>query len=374
MRPTAVEMRRMATIDRRLAWLGFIPFVTLLVACGDTAEAGEGDDEGQRFTRVVNVEVLPLVQESFREVIRVTGTVQADQDVIVAAEEAGVVRELLVARGAPVERGQPLIRIDDTLLQIQLQEAEAAAVLARQSWDRRRRLYEDDGAGTEFSYLESRFQLEQTEAALATLMERVERTVVGAPFAGVVDERLVEVGAMVAVGSPVARIVRLDPVKVVGGVPERFAASVRVGSPARITFDVLPGEAFESQVTFVGATVNAQNRTFEVETLLGNTSRIIKPEMVANLELTRGEMDSVIAVPQEALVRVEDGFVAFVVVSDDGQEVVQTRRLTLGPSQRNRVVVESGLAAGDRLVVVGQQQVAHGDRVRVVNVMNGGEQ
>ncbi|MEX2528490.1 MAG: efflux RND transporter periplasmic adaptor subunit [Gemmatimonadota bacterium] len=364
----------MATIDRRFSWLGFLPLIMFLAACGDSAEAGEGDEEAQGFTRVINVEVLPLQEETFREVIRVTGTVQAHQDVVVAAEEAGVVRELLVARGASVQRGQPLLRIDDTLLRIQLREAEAAAVLARQSWDRRRRLYEEDGAGTELSYLESRFQLEQTEATLASLTERAERTVVRAPFAGVVDERLVEVGSMVSVGSPVARIVQLDPVKVVGGVAERFAASVTVGSPARITFDVLPGEEFESQVTFVGSTVNAQNRTFEVETRLGNTSRIIKPEMVANLELTRGERDSVIAVPQEALVRVEDGFVAFVVVSENGQEVAQSRRLTLGPSQRNRVVVESGLAAGDRLVVVGQQQVAHGDQVRIVGGTNGGGQ
>lgn len=365
----------MTTIDRRFILTGLVPFVLLLAACGDSAEAGEGEqDEGQGFTRVINVEVLPLVEESFREVIRVTGTVQANQDVVVAAEEAGVVQELLVPRGASVQSGQPLIRIDDTLLRIQLQEAEAAAVLARQSWDRRRRLYEEDGAGTEFAYLESRFQLEQREATLAALTERVERTVVRAPFAGVVDARLVEVGAMVSPGSPVARIVQLDPVKVVGGVPERFAAAVAVGSPARITFDVLQGEVFDSEVSFVGSTVNAQNRTFEVETRLGNTSRIIKPEMVANLELTRGEMDSVVVVPQEALVRVEDGFVAYVVVQEDGQDVVQTRGLTLGGSQQNRVVVESGLAAGDRLVVVGQQQVADGDRVRVVNVVNGGAQ
>ena len=66
------------------------------------------------------------------------------------------------------------------------------------------------------------------------------------------------------------------------------------------------------------------------------------------------------------MVRVEAGYSAFVVVVQGGVEVVESRSVTLGPSQGNEVVIETGLRAGDRLVVVGQKLVAAGDRVQVV--------
>jgi multidrug efflux pump subunit AcrA (membrane-fusion protein) len=86
--------------------------------------------------------------------------------------------------------------------------------------------------------------------------------------------------------------------------------------------------------------------------------------MVASMELVRRTVPDAIVVPQEALVRVEDGFVAFT-LSEDGT-TAEARSVRLGSSQRNQVVVESGLSPGDRLVVVGQNDVAAGDRVNVV--------
>lgn len=341
-------------------------------ACGDDARAGDAaglDSQatGQAsFQRVINVEVQRVEPQPFQEIIRITGTVQANQDVILSAEESGVVRELLVPRGASVRQGDPLVRIDDAILQPQVREAEARAALAQESWERRRRLFEDDRIGSELAYLEARYQAEQAEAQLATLRERLARTVIRAPIRGVVDERMVEVGTMVSAGTPVVRMVQVDPVKVQGGVPERFAGDVRPGASARVTFDVLREEVFQADVRFVGSTVNPRNRTFEVELALPNPGRVIKPEMVANLELSRRDLTDALVIPQNALVRVEEGFVVFVAVDEDGQGVAQVRPVRLGPAQRNLVVVEEGLDPGDRLIVVGQNQVANGDRIQVV--------
>jgi membrane fusion protein, multidrug efflux system len=346
-------------------------------ACGDDARAGDaGGTEPQgsgqaSFQRIINVEVQRVEPEPFQEIIRITGTVQANQDVTLSAEESGVVRELLVPRGASVGQGDPLVRIDDGILQPQVREAEARAALARESWERRRRLFEEDGVGSELAYLEARYQAEQSEAQLATLRERLARTIIRAPIRGVVDERMVEVGTMVSAGTPVLRMVQIDPVKVQGGVPERFAGDVRAGASARVTFDVLRGEVFQADVRFVGSTVNPRNRTFEVELALPNPGRVIKPEMVANLELSRRDLTDALVIPQNALVRVEEGFVVFVAVEENGQALAQVRPVRLGPSQRNLVVVEEGLAPGDRLIVVGQNQVANGDRIQVVGERGG---
>ncbi|TVR56754.1 MAG: efflux RND transporter periplasmic adaptor subunit [Gemmatimonadales bacterium] len=371
--PSSHGNRKMKRTRRLSSTTFLVLFVAMAVgACGDDARAGdaagtESQATGQAsFQRVINVEVQRVEPQPFQEIIRVTGTVQANQDVTLSAEESGVVRELLVPRGASVGQGDPLVRIDDAILQPQVREAEARAALAQESWERRRRLFEDDRVGSELAYLEARYQAEQAEAQLATLRERLGRTIIRAPIRGVVDERMVEVGTMVSAGTPVVRMVQIDPVKVQGGVPERFAGDVRPGASARVTFDVLRGEVFQADVRFVGSTVNPRNRTFEVELALPNPGRIIKPEMVANLELSRRDLTDALVIPQNALVRVEEGFVVFVAVDEDGQGVAQVRPVRLGPAQRNLVVVEEGLDPGDRLIVVGQNQVANGDRIQVV--------
>ncbi len=334
--------------------------------CGSSSADGEEAVKDEAFARVINVEVQPVTPRKFVEEIRLTGSVTASHDVEVAAEESGVIREVLVDKGSHVRTGQALIKIDDQVLRAQVAQARAQADLAKQTWDRRKRLWEEDSVGSEMAYLQAKFAAQQTQANLEGLEARLERTTVRAPFDGVLDERRVEVGSMVSPGQVVGRVVALDPVKVQAGVPERYAAFVHTGAQAEITFDVLADRVFHAPVHYVGSTVNPQNRTFAVEAELRNPDELVKPEMVANLSLAQRVLDSAIVVPQDALVRVEGGYVAFVAGRDPRGRIAQVRKLTLGPSQRNLVVVTSGIQAGDSVIVVGQKSVADGDRINVV--------
>lgn len=343
-----------------------------LTGCGGgdaNAEASGG--EGASTGRIINVETVHVTPRRFLEVIRLTGTVVANRDVRVSAEESGVVRELFVEKGSTVRAGQPIARIDDRILRSQMEQAEAQASLARETWERRKRLYEEDGIGSELAYLEAKYAAEQARANLETLRSRLERTVVRAPIGGILDERSVEVGTMVSPGTQIARIIDLNPVKVTAGVPERYATDIDAGARTTVRFDVLAGQTFDGSISYVGAAVNPRNRTFPVELTLPNPGRSIKPEMVAEVELARRTLDEAIVVPQEALVRVEDGFVVFVVGNEGGEAVAERRVVGLGPSQGNEVVVTTGLESGDELIVLGQKQVATGDRVRVVGAEAG---
>lgn len=359
------------TIDRRRTAGAAVLALLALTAtgCGGDASAEGEDGEaagGGGFSRIINVEVTEVEPERFVEAIRLTGTVEANRDVVVSAEESGVVREVLAEKGSRVAAGQPLLKIDDAILRSQVAQAQAQASLAEETWQRRKRLWEEDAVGSELAYLEAKYAAEQAAANLTTLRERLERTTVRAAIEGVLEDRSVEVGTMVSPGAPVARIVDLNPVKIAAGVPERYAADIVRGSEAFVTFDVLEGERYEGTISFVGSTVDPDSRTFPVEFTLPNPDRAIKPEMVAEMELTRRILDDVLVVPQDALVRVEDGYVVFVIEEGPEGPVARSHTVVLGPSARNEVVIEEGIAAGDRLVVVGQQQVAAGDRVRIV--------
>lgn len=336
---------------------------TGLAGCAGSA-GGPPDDSA--FERVVNVETVRVEPRNVDLTIRLVGAVEAMQDVTVSAEETGVIRRVLRDRGARVRAGEPILRMDDVVLRAQLRSAAADAQLAQEMWERRKRLYEEDGIGSEASYLEAGAAAERAQGALEALQARVERTTVTAPIDGVLEERMVEVGTMVGPGTPVARIVRVDSVKVTAGVPERFALDVRPGAAAAVSFDVLDGDTVRTVVRHAGAAVDPDSRTFPVELALPNPGRRMKPEMLASVTLVHEHLEGAVVAPQEALVSMDFGYVAFVIDGAGEQARARASRVEVAHSQGNEVVVGQGLNPGDLLVVVGQQELTAGDRVRVV--------
>ena len=338
----------------------------MLSACGQ-ADGTQVQDTSQETARTVNVEVAEIEARPFTHFVRVVGTVEAERDVTVAAEEGGVVESLLAEKGEVVRIREALVKIDDDVLQAQLDQAEAQAQLAEETWQRRKQLWEQDSVGTEIQYLQSKYNAETAAANARVLRERVARTSVRAPVAGVLDDRMVEVGTMVAPGAPVARILDVDTVKIVAGVPERYAPDIEGGAGVLVNVDALAGRQYSGRVDFVGSAVDRDNRTFEVEVVVPNPGLGIKPGMVANVQIARRTIEGALAVPRHAVLRREDGYVVYVVEeSAEGVRAV-ARPVTLGVSRGDYVVVTDGLEPGDRVVTVGQQQIADGDLVRVTN-------
>ena len=318
------------------------------------------------YRRTVNVEVIEVQPSDFASSVRLVGAVDALHDVTLSAEESGVVERFLVERGQRVSRGQAIAKIDDRVLRAQVAEAEASARAARDNYDRRQRLFRDEGIGTEAEFVAAEAQADAAEARAAALRARLERTTVRAPVAGVFDARYVDAGEMVGSGDEIGRLIDASRVKVIGGVPERYAADVKAGGRAEIRLDLYPGRVFEGEIAFVATAVEPKSRTFEIEILLDNPGELIKPQMVAAVELPTRALERVLVVPQDALLRVEDGYQLLVVTEVDGELEAEAREARLGPSAANSVVIESGLAAGDRVIVRGQQQVDAGDRVRLI--------
>jgi membrane fusion protein (multidrug efflux system) len=349
-----------------------VEFSLLVVAVSGAAScrAADGETDGSQAVaepvRVVNVEVMTAEPSSFTEYVRVTGEVEALNDVVLSAEEGGVIREFYAEKGAMVEEGQPVAKIDDAVLAAQVREARAAAELAREQYERQRAVWEESRVGSEIALLQARSQAEAAAARLAALEARLEKTVIRSPVKGVLDERYLEVGEMAAPGAPVVRVVAAHKLKVSAGVPERFAPDLRRGAEVRVTFDVLPGREFAAKVSFVGASVDSRSRTFPVEVMLDNPGGVIKPRMVANLQIVRRRLEGVLVVPQSAVTRSEDGYQLFVAEERDGVLYAIARRVTLGPSHEDLVVISDGLAPGERVITVGARLVDQGSRIRIL--------
>jgi membrane fusion protein (multidrug efflux system) len=337
------------------------------------ASGTEGEEaEAEAYVKVVNVETWTVQRELFTAYVRLTGAVEAHDDVVVSSEESGVVERFFVDKGERVRAGQPIAQIDDDVLRAQVDEAVAVARLARERYGRQRQLWEDDRIGSEIAYLQTKYDAESADARLSLLQVRLDRLTITSPISGVLDDRYVEAGEIVVPATPVARVLSVTRLKIVGGVPERFAALVRSGGEARITFDILPGRVFDGRIGFVGSAVDERNRTFPIEIVMDNPDGKVKPQMIANVRVAVERLEDVVVVPQDVVLRTESGYQVFVASDSGGMALAAARGVELGASFENRVVVARGLEVGDRLIVKGHQLVDPGERVRVVGEEGGG--
>lgn len=351
---------------KRIAAVVVVAGTVVASGCG-RANGAEAQPSGEETVRTINVEVAQVEPRDFTHFIRVVGTVEAERDVIVSAEEGGVVEALGAAKGDRVRRGDVLVRLNAGVLEAQLEQAASQAALAEETWERHRRLWEQDSVGTEMAYLQAQYNARTARAQARVLNERLARTVVRAPVGGILDSRMVEVGTMVSPGSPVARILDLDTVRIVGGVPERFATAVEQGSEVTVTVDALGGREYRGRVDFLGSAVESGTRTFEVEVEVPNPGLGIKPGMVADIQIARRTLEEAVVVPRAAVMRRESGYVLYVArESEDGYRA-EARVVDPGASRGDLVVIDRGLEPGERVVVVGQQQVADGDALRITS-------
>ncbi len=362
-------------MKRRRCWSGLITLSTAVFLVGCASAAGDSDDGAQdavvadetAVARVINVETISVEPTEFTEFIRITGEAEAFHDIVLSAEEGGVIAEFLLEKGSRVRAGQVIARIDSRSLIAQVDEATASAALAREQFERQRRLWEDEGMGTEIAFLQSKYQADIAHARLQNLQIRLTKTEITSPVDGVFDYRFVEAGEIALPGTQVARIVSIDRIKIMGGVPERYAAVVGRGDRANIRFDIFPDRDFSGIIQFVGSTVDEQNRTFPIEITIRNPSGLVKPQMVANVQLVREDLTNVVVASQDVIRRSEDGYHVFVVEEVDGETFAAAKPVRLGASAGNQVVIESGLDVGDRLITLGSQLVDDGSRVRVVS-------
>lgn len=352
-------------MTKRIAAVGVLAGTVLVAGCGRTEGAEAQRPGAGESVRTVTVEVMAVEPSSFTHFIRVVGTVEAERDVMVAAEEGGVVEALVAEKGEAVRPGQTLLRLNDDVLGAQLEQAASQAALAEETWQRQKGLWEEDSVGTEMAYLQAKYNARTAKAQARVLDERMKRTVVRAPVEGLLDDRLVEVGTMVGPGTLVARILDVDTVKVVGGVPERYAAEIERGAEVSVSVDALGGRSYTGSIDFVGSAVDGGSRTFQVEVVVPNPGLGIKPGMVADVRIARRTIEDAMAVPRHAVLRRETGYVVFVARPVDGGWRAEVRPVVPGASRGELVVIEEGLEPGDRVITVGQQRVAEGDALAI---------
>jgi RND family efflux transporter MFP subunit len=211
-------------------------------------------------------------------------------------------------------------------------------------------------------YLTAKWQYEAAVRGADILKTRLKTGFVRSPISGVVDDKFMNKGEMSAPGSPIFSVIDISTVKVSAGVPEMYITKVKQGQSVKITVDVLPGVDFEGKISYIAPALAGTSRTFEIEILINNRDKVLKPGMNANVQISEFTKENAIVVSQDLIV--DYGDVQYVFILDG--DIARKRELKLGGRNGNQVLIDSGLNAGDKLITDGFQALKDGDKVQVV--------
>lgn len=330
-------------------------------ACGG-AEPKAGPGAGD--PPPLPVEVAEAVVDTVVDAIVSSGEIEALQAIEVQPEVEGRIVAILVREGTEVARGTPLFKVDDAELQAQVAQLEAERDLAVQALQRTRELIAQN-ASSAADLERAEATARSTEAQLQLAQVRLDRTVVRAPFAGVVGQRLVSLGDYVTRATPLATLQTVDPQRAVFQVPERYAERLAVGQ--RVTFSVasVPAKTFTGTVDFVDPRVQLPGRTIMVKAQVPNPGRELKAGMFIEVRLAAEVRPDAVLVPEDAVLPLEASDFVWVVTPEN---TATRRAVQLGIRIPGFVEVREGVGSGERVVVGGLERLSEGRPVAPIPV------
>ncbi|MBX2826977.1 MAG: efflux RND transporter periplasmic adaptor subunit [Flavobacteriaceae bacterium] len=307
----------------------------------------------------------------FKHYIEIQGNVETKQNVIVYPEYQGTLTRVFVKEGDRVRKGQTLARIDDGGLSSQVAQLDAQAQLAKTTYERQKRLWEQK-IGSEIQYLQAKTSYESSQNAVDQLRSQLAKTAVKAPFSGVIDDVITDQGTVVAPGQGIFRIVNLGDMYVKASVPERYLSTVSKGKDVSIEIPMI-GETIDSKVRQTGNYINPNNRSFTIEVDVPNKNGTVKPNLTARVRINDYTNEKALLVPLNVISENADGeqyvYTAAQDTTNTSKNAIAKRRyITTGKTQGDKIEVLKGLAAGDAIIVEGARSVKDGQEVKILKL------
>ena len=288
-----------------------------------------------------------------------SGTFEPNLETKLSAELQGKINAVFVDVGDFVQKGQPLIQLDNSLLKLQLEGIEVQIEGLELDAKRYTILTKADAI--------QGVQLEKTLLALkaakiqkATLAEQIQKTTIKAPFSGVVTAKLTEQGAFAAPGIPLLQITDIAVLKFTINIPETDLALFQIGKSYTITPDVMKNEFINGKMYIVGSKANAGN-SYAIQFKINNTDLSLKAGMFGKVIVKNNRSAKGIFIPSSAIIGSATNPQVYVV--KNGKAIKQD--VLIQSTLQNQVLLASGIVAGDVIVVNGFINLYDGANVTI---------
>ncbi len=309
-----------------------------------------------------------------RRMIQLPGSVEARTHSMVASEVEGLVVELSAREGDAVRKGQPLVKLRTSHLELQLEaaeaelrEAEARLAQAESNLKRSKDLFNSEVLSerqlddSRYEFEAWRGRVEQLTAQIARTKLDIERSTVEAPFAGVVIAERTDLGQWVDKGDPVMELMSLYDLEVRVEVPEQYFRNINPGAQATIRFESLPGFEITGKLSAVIPSANPQAHTFPLKVRFRNRDGRVGAGMLAKGSCPAGESYRATVVPKDAVITRGDERFVFLLNRDNtvSQVVIQT-----GVGVGEWVELTESVAPGAKVVTRGNERLRPGQTVQ----------
>ena len=332
--------------------------------CGPSVEGTDTPAQAAADSSAsLTVTALEVVAGPFAHDFSVQGNVETEQNAQITSTFSGSIERIVVREGERVSKGTPLMYISTDVLKRSEAELQVQLDLAIDMLRRQEKLWQSK-IGSEVDLVTARSRKEGLERSMATLREQLAQAVVRAPFSGVVDRIFIKQGELAAPGVPLGRIVNLGGLFVRASVSDQAAPLVKAGTPARIV--VAGMDTVSTKVGRVGQFINPANRSVDITLPLPSGTSLL-PNMFVSVLVTDFSVASAVTVPASLVQQDVEGADFVWVLEGEGETaVVQKRYVELGLSSGDRMLVERGLAVGERVVEKGAGRVVEGQTVRIL--------
>jgi membrane fusion protein (multidrug efflux system) len=308
----------------------------------------------------IAVAVVPATTAQVERTVPMVGAFFANEEVAIASQ-----LETRVAAFGPdvsdrVHEGDVLVRLDDADLQATLREMQARVAKAHADNARAQVLRTQGIMSTEESE-KMRTEAAVLEAQLDVIKVKIDRTVIRAPFTGVIAARETSLGAVVKIGQTLYKLVQDDPLKVRTPVPERFAGFLKLGQLIRLNVDAYPGRLFEGKITRINPTSEVANRSITVEALVPNAEHLLRPGFFTKGELVYDQHGKAVVVPERALTTFAGVTKLFVITNGKAEE----RIVRTGIAVDERREITDGVKQGEQVAITNLDKLEQGAPVTI---------
>lgn len=341
------------------AWAVISALAVSLYGCGNDQASGSSEKEEKDPS--VPVEVQEVISGDIAAYFTGTATVEAEEETEVVAKVSGVVERLMVEEGDYVKAGDALATLDDEVLKVQLEQAEANLKRLENLYDRNIDLYEKQLISTE-EFQQSKYEYEQQKAAYEMQELNLKYTSIRTPISGVVAKRMVKVGNMVLQNNPTFKVTGLDPLIAILHIPEKHLSMLGKNQRVKLKVDALGETRFEGRIKMISPVVDPATGTVKVTVEIKDESGELMPGMFARVNIIHDVHENTVLVPKDAVMSEDRESVVFVL--RDSTAVRQ--QIQIGFTNTTHVEVIRGLTVGDTVVTTGKASLKDSTVVEIV--------
>jgi membrane fusion protein, multidrug efflux system len=326
---------------------------------GAAGGGGKGGPAGKGGGQKLPVQVYVVKATNLADEVAATGSILAEESVVIKSEISGKITSLNIREGQPVSKGQLLLSINADEIQAALKKQEYNIKLFRDQEKRQRTLLDKEYISAQ-EYEQANNQLLTAQADLQSLRASLAKAYVRAPFAGVLGLTTATVGTYVSPGAEITTLSKVKPVKINFTVPSRFSSLVRTGDPVTIT-DEASNKKYEAKVYALDPQIDPVSRTQTVRARYPNTRDELRPGAFVKVNLQLSQIADALQVPTESVIPEASGYSVYTV--QKGKMV--PKKVKIGVRSDRLIQITDGLTVGDSVIRTGILQVKPGDAVRV---------